>query len=92
MEFEWNSDKDALNVKKHGVSFDVAQRVFDDENRIESIDDVVPYGEERSITTGLAGKALLSVVYTLRRERVRIISARKATKREKQNYYLQIGT
>ena len=92
MRFEWDGRKASLNERKHGVSFDLASLVFGDLNRTEEIDDVISYDEERLITTGAAAGKLLTVTYTLRAETIRIISARKATKHEQQNYHIQIGT
>ena len=89
MEFEWDESKNAQNIRKHGVSFDVAKDAFDDENQIERSDDLVFYGEERFILIGLAKDELLYVVFTERGNRTRIISARRATKHEQQDYYQQ---
>lgn len=89
MEFEWDESKNAKNIRKHGVSFDVAKNAFDDENQIERPDDLVFYREERFVLIGLAKNELLYVVFTERGNRTRIISARRATKHEQQNYYQQ---
>ena len=87
--FEWDDKKAARNYTKHGVSFNEATDVFRDLLAVEELDDWEAYGEERFILIGMAGNRLLSVVYTERGERIRIISARKATKRERENYYRQ---
>ena len=92
MDFEWDENKNALNIRKHGVSFEVAQGVFDDENQIEEIDDLVFYGEERCIMIGLVEGMLLRVVFTMRGNRTRIISARRASKHEQQDYLFQNGS
>lgn len=90
MRFEWDIRKDAANRLKHGVSFELAQRVFDDPNHL-SLQDRHDDGEERWQTLGLVGQhAILLVAHTYEDEHgeevIRIISARKATKRERQAY------
>jgi uncharacterized protein len=86
--FEWNSAKAAANVKKHGVSFEEAQTVFYDEFAVqffeENSDD-----EARFLLLGLSTQAKLLIVCHCERDSgnvIRIISARKATKREKAFY------
>jgi uncharacterized DUF497 family protein len=85
--FEWDNDKTASNLVKHGVSFEEATRVFDDPFAIEELDDRKAYGELRFSLIGMAGNRVLKVIYTERGERMRIISARKATKHEREYYY-----
>lgn len=85
MQFEWDADKAALNLKKHGVDFRDAVRVFYDVNRIEWYDSVHSDEEDRYNTIGMV-REVPFVVYTERRERTRIISARKATPRERRIY------
>ena len=64
--------------------------MFDDPFAVERLDDREDYGEERSIIIGMAaGNSLLFVVYTERKGRIRIISARRATKREQDDYFRQ---
>ncbi|HEY4047377.1 MAG TPA: BrnT family toxin [Acidobacteriaceae bacterium] len=87
MEFEWDSRKASANLRKHGISFPFATLVFLDENRIEREDDREGYGEERWITVGLAGAFEVTVLYTARENRIRIISARKADSDERQAYW-----
>ena len=89
MNFEWDDNKARVNLSKHRISFDLSRLVFDDPNKVDDIDDNLDFGEERWIATGLAGNQLLVVVYVLRREKIRIISARRATKYEEQDYYQQ---
>ena len=89
MEFEWDADKAVLNLRKHGVRFEDAARVFLDPNRIEAFDGRETYGEDRWKTVGLVEPALLAVVYTVRDkdgEIIRLISARKADARERAQY------
>lgn len=87
MEFEWDARKAAANLRKHGISFPFATRVFLDENRIERVDDGEDYGEGRFVTTGLIDGFEVVVVYTLRTEWVRIISAREADRYEIEAYW-----
>jgi uncharacterized protein len=86
VDYEWDPEKAASNLRKHGVSFADAVAVFADEFAL-SIEDTFP-DEERFIVLGLdAFGQLLIVVYTWRaEERIRIISARKATRQERAQY------
>lgn len=87
MEFEWDEEKATLNERKHGVPFPFATRVFLDENRLEWIDTRRQYGEPRWITIGLIEGIEIAVAYTLRGEAIRIISARKAERHEREDYW-----
>jgi uncharacterized DUF497 family protein len=86
-EFEWDDEKAKSNLKKHGVSFDEAATIFNDP-RIATISDPDhSEDEERYVSIGMSViMRLLSVIHTFRKERIRLISARKATKAEKKNY------
>lgn len=85
--FEWNDQKAASNLLKHGVSFDEAVSVFGDALALTFTDTDHTDVEDRSRTYGISNKArLLVVVHTERRNGIRIISARKATKYEKGIY------
>ena len=86
MIFEWDENKNKINRQKHGVDFYDAAMVFSDENRIESFDDLHSNEEERWQVIGKV-KDILFVVYTEKIESVRLISARKATPRERRIYY-----
>jgi uncharacterized DUF497 family protein len=87
MELEWDADKAALNLRKHGVQFSVAARAFFDPNRREVYDGREDYGEDRWATIGYVTPALLYVVYTVRTgETIRLISARKANEKERKQY------
>ena len=87
LEFEWDETKAKLNLEKHGVSFFTAVVTFRNE-RLERIDDREDYGEERWIALGRAGLEVYRVVFTWRSEnRIRIISAQKANKEERETYY-----
>lgn len=85
-EFEWDEEKAKKNFQKHGIAFEAALEVFYDEHRIEIYDEVHSIEEERYITIGLADK-ILFVVYTERNPKIRLISARLATARERRLYY-----
>lgn len=90
MEFEWDDNKEKLNIKNHGIDFSVAALVFNDDNRIEKYDSIHSDKEDRFITIGEIHGVLIvvMVVYTIREpEIIRIISARLATKKEKEAYY-----
>lgn len=89
MLFEWNEQKNERNLKIHGIDFKTAARVFADSNRIEKYDERHSDEEDRYITIGeINGTAyIVMVVYTEREEVIRIISARKATSRERSAYY-----
>ncbi len=90
LEFEWNKAKAKANFRRHGVSFDLAKTVFSDPFAIERLDDREEYEEERFVIIGAAeGKDLLFVAYTEREERIRIISARRATQYEQDDYFQQ---
>jgi uncharacterized protein len=92
LDFEWGSAKAAANFRKHGVTFEQATYAFRYLFGIEWVDDSAEYGEERVILLGMSGGQILSVVYTERHECIRIISARRATKHEKDTYYRQNAT
>lgn len=87
MEFEWNRDKAKANLSKHGVSFDEAKTVFDDPLYVDFYDPDHSDDEERYIIVGQSQqRRLLVVSYTERRDRIRLISAREATRMEKNAY------
>ncbi|MGD8330549.1 MAG: BrnT family toxin [Acidobacteriota bacterium] len=87
MLFEWDATKDTANLRKHRVSFREATTVFRDPLSITIEDPDRPRGERRSLTMGLSRRSrLLVVVHTDRGGRIRIISARPATRRERRTY------
>ena len=86
-EFEWNAAKAERNLIKHGVSFEAACGVFDDAFAFERCDFDSAPGEIRYVITGMVNDVILTVVYTERGERTRIISARRATKYEQDEYH-----
>lgn len=86
MNFEYDPAKAQANWRKHGVSFAEAELVFFDSLAIHDIDPDAR-GEERFIAVGVGNSGLLLVVvYTMRGNAVRLISARHATRREAQDY------
>lgn len=87
MEFEWNPDKAKLNVEKHGISFQEAATVFNDPLSVTFPDPDHSIGENRYVIIGISrSRQLLVVAHTDRGEKVRIISARKATRPERRFY------
>ena len=90
LRFEWDADKDLLNRRKHGISFEVAQTVFLDENALLILDPDHCDDEDRFVLLGLSAKIhLLAVCHCYRKsdEVIRIISARKATLNEQKRYW-----
>ena len=86
MEFEWDSSKAAVNLKKHGVRFSDAEAVLFDPNAL-SFEDTTAQGERRFVVIGMDHLwRLLVVIYTDRDNRIRLISARPATRSERINY------
>ena len=86
-DFEWDEAKAAANIRKHKISFQEARRVFDDLFILIEQDLNEDFGEDRYIATGLVEGVLLTVIYTERGVRIRIISARKADSNEQREYY-----
>ena len=77
-------------MQAHGVSFDLATTVFKDPFAVERLDDREDYGEERFVIVGMAeGNVVLFVAYTEREGRLRMISARRATQNEEDDYFEQ---
>lgn len=89
MIFEWDDNKEQINIKKHGIDFETASYVFYDDCHIEIFDAKHSDYEERFLAIGMVNKVtyIVTVVYTERGESIRIISARKATKEERELYY-----
>ena len=94
MEFEWDENKRKSNIDKHGIDFQDALHVFYDMKRIEYADDRKDYGELRMHVIGVVNsEIIILVVYTDRDSSTRIISARRANKKEKRKYKWQsLGT
>lgn len=87
MEFEWDPAKAAANLRKHGISFNEAATVFGDTLGTTALDPDHSADEHRYITVGFSSKGRpLMVAHAERRERIRIISARKLTQSERRVY------
>ncbi len=89
MEFEWDNQKNKINIEKHGIDFNFAKEVFSGV-WISKPDKRKDYGEERLIALRLLGEFILVIVYTLRGEKIRIISTRPANKQERSIYYAYV--
>jgi uncharacterized protein len=88
MDFEWDENKNKINVSKHGLDFETVKLVFFDHSRKTSVDERKDYGEKRFITIGREFNTIIVVVYTFRGDKVRIISARLANEYERMIYLL----
>ncbi len=88
MTFEWDEEKNKLNQRKHGIDFETAMLVFNDMQRIEIYDMEHSTSEDRYNTIGMVHDVLF-VVYTERKENIRLISARIATNTERSIYFDQ---
>jgi uncharacterized DUF497 family protein len=87
MEFEWEQSKAATNLKKHGVSFEEAKTVFDNPLAVIFDDEAHSVDEQREIIIGHSRQnRLLLIAFTERSGNVRIISARLATRQEREDY------
>ncbi len=90
MNFEWDEAKNQSNIRKHLISFEEAKTIFEGEV-LTFADDRFHYAEERYISFGelvLAdGSLVIAVVHTERQKRTRLISARRANRRERRQYY-----
>jgi len=88
MQYEWNENKRLANLVRHKVDFADAVD-FEWDTALETIDERFNYGEKRWVALGFIGKKLRVMVYTFRAPKIRIISLRKANKREKLYYEKQ---
>ncbi len=87
--FEWDNEKNRINQKKHGISFEEAKSVFYDDNAIQFWDEDHSDAEDRFLLLGRSSKMrILLIVHSYREQEsvIRIISARKATKNESKHY------
>jgi len=91
--YEWDDSKNQLNLKKHGLDFSLAIEVFSDSNAVVQDNRVID-GEAREQIIGKLDNeiVILFVVYTKRGKKIRIISARKASKKERSIYENQTRT
>lgn len=85
--FEWDERKNRTNQNKHLVDFNDVTDVFDDDKRL--IDATIRNGERRYLTIGKAFDLILTVIYTMRKFTIRIISARPSRKEERKRYLTQ---
>ena len=86
MEFEWDEAKNRQNIEKHAISFEDACKIFNGFT-VDAYDDRLDYGEERLISVGMVETVvILTVVHTDRKGVCRIISARQANRKEKEQY------
>ena len=88
-QFIWDPIKNRTNITKHGISFPTAAKIFDGP-LLEEEDTRQDYGETRIIALGRSEGRILYVVYTRRNSVIRIISARKANRHEREEYIRQI--
>jgi hypothetical protein len=84
--FEWDTEKAAHNLRKHDVPFELAQRVFDDPQHVEGNVSRAQDGEPRRKAVGMIDGKLFAVVFTMRGEARRIISARRTNAKEDRKY------
>ena len=87
--FDWNENKNQINIKKHGIGFDEASSVFYDEKAILFDDPIHSEYEDRFLLLGVSNNANICIVCHCYRESdtvIRIISARRATKKEADRY------
>ena len=89
MRFTWSERKRAVNIKTHGLDFVDAPRVFEGAT-FTFEDDRFSYGEQRFETLGVLSGVPVSIVHTETEDEIRVISFRKATKREANIYYERI--
>lgn len=87
MEFEWDQSKAIANLKKHGISFEEAKTVFDNPLAVIFDDEAHSIDERREIIIGHSQQnRFLLIAFTERSSRIRIISARIATRKEREDY------
>jgi uncharacterized DUF497 family protein len=90
MRFEWDEAKRRLNIKKHGIDFEDVTAVFNSP-MLTALDTREDYGEDRWIGIGMLRNFVIVLIFIERtKDIIRIISARKATKYERQAYYKKI--
>ena len=89
--YEWDEAKREANLVKHGVDFMDALEVFADPLRVERVNQRREYAEERREVVGMVRDQMLFVVYTLRGEVRRLISARRASRNERRAYHASSG-
>jgi len=85
MKFEYDPNKSEINKQKHGIDFEEVQNLWLDTRRIEI--EAKTVGELRKVLIAQLSDEIWSLIFTMREDKVRIISARKARKNEKEIYY-----
>ena len=88
--FEWDPIKEERNIRERGIDFTLASRIWGGQV-LEKIDDRRDYGETRILAFGTVDDRLMAVLYTWRGSNRRIISARKANRREQGRFEIEIG-
>lgn len=83
-EFEWDDAKRRSTIRKHGIDFEDAKLIFDGRPVLHAPSN--PKGEERWIAVGSLGGLTIAVIYTFRGEKIRLVTARRANKREREHY------
>ncbi len=91
MGFEWDEAKEEINIAKHGIDFIQAAQIFK-RPILSKVDTRKDYGEERIIALGEYDGVILCVIYTIRNQSIRIISAWRAGKNERQTYKKACGS
>jgi uncharacterized protein len=91
MDFEWDEAKNQQNIAKHGIDFENAKHIFDKPVLLR-LDDRRNYGENRFIAIGAMKDIVVVMTFTLREQRMRIISVRKGNKHERKIYQDQIAS
>ncbi len=97
--FEWDDNKAGVNLAKHGVSFETAAQVFDDPSHVAWVDERFDYSEERWVVLGVVQGQVLAVAFVWLEgsgdsdgeEIIRLISARKASHKEREFYSRFVG-
>ena len=90
MKYEWDEEKRKSNIRKHGLDFVDAERIFEG-NTLTVADDREDYGQRRFVTIGLCKAVVVVVAHTEKADVIRVISMRKATKNEEDSYFEQVG-
>ena len=91
MRFEWDEEKRISNLRKHEIDFADLIELFENHNNYTVIDERFDYGEIRYITIGIVNGEVIAVAHTETDDLIRIISARKADKRDEQRYFEEFG-
>jgi uncharacterized DUF497 family protein len=84
MKYEWDENKNHLNIEKHFIDFNDAKEIFNDDCRLEYM--VHKNNEDRVVVIGNVNDIVIVVVYTMRKKNIRIISARVARRIERKEY------